>query len=108
MLKKTGTFIRTCTFLIALFALSGGPLLADPSDCPADAVGGQTGQPYQLQSQSLVTETTSGTLGAGGGSCGINASVTGTTSEQFHVGYYQNQVTQEVVKVDCRTGRVIR
>lgn len=67
MLKKIETLIRTCTFLIALFALGGGPLWADgPTECPEDAVGGQTGQSYTLQSQSLVTETHSGSIGVGG------------------------------------------
>jgi hypothetical protein len=108
MLKKIGSLIRTCTFLIALFALSGGPLLADgPTNCAESAVGGQTGQPYTLTYQSLVTDTSSGTLGAGGGSCGVNASTTGSRAEQFYVGYYRNQVTQDVLKVDCRTGRVL-
>jgi hypothetical protein len=97
MLKKIGILIRTC----------GGPLWATPSDCADSAVGGQTGQPYTLTYQSLVTETTTGTISAGSGSCGVGASVGATWSEQYHVGYYRNEVTKQVVKVDCRTGRVI-
>jgi hypothetical protein len=109
MLKKIGALIRTCAFLVALYMLSGGPplLASGPSDCAGSAVGGQTGQPYTLTYQSLVTETTTGTISAGSGSCGIGASLGATTSEQFYVGYYRNEVTEKVVKVDCRTGRVI-
>jgi len=108
MLTKIGTLIRVCTFLIALFALGGGPLWADgPTDCADEAVGGQTGQPYTLTYQALATETNGGTLGAGGGSCAVNASVTGSTSEQYYVGYYVNGVTGALLRVDCRTGRVL-
>jgi hypothetical protein len=108
MLKKIATLIRTCAFLVALYMLSGGPLWASgPTDCAPYAEGGQTGQPYTLTYQSLATETSSGTLGAGSGSCGVNASMSGGMSEQFYVGYYRNDVTHDVLRVDCRTGRVL-
>jgi hypothetical protein len=107
MLKKIGTLLRACAFVVALYALGGGPLLADgPTECPEDAVGGQTGQSYTLQSQSLVTETHSGSIGVGGGSCVIQLKDEGSWSEQFYVGYYVNQETQRLVRVDCRTGRI--
>lgn len=109
MLKKIGALVRTCAFLVALYMLSGGPLWAGtgPTDCSPYAEGGQTGQPYTLTYQSLVTESASGTLGAGGGSCVVSASVSGGATEQYFVGYYRNDVTREVLRVDCRTGRVL-
>lgn len=107
MLKRIATVLRACGLVVALYALSGGPLLADgPTDCPESAVGGQTGQDYTLTYQSLVTETHNGTLSVGGGPCVVTLSEGVVESEQYYVGYYQNQVTQEIVRVDCRTGRV--
>jgi hypothetical protein len=109
MLKKIGTMIRTCTLLIALFALSGGPLWAEgPSECPEEAVGGQTGQPYTRVGQSLATETHSGSVGvsSSNGGCIIQLKDDTSWSEQFYVGYYENQVTHARVRVDCRTGQI--
>ena len=109
MLSRTFKMARAVGYAAALLVLSGGvPLRADPSDCPENAVGGQTGQSYHLQSQSLVTETTSGSLSIGGSACGVGGSTTGTYSEQYHVGYYLNLSTNQTVAVDCRTGRIIR
>jgi hypothetical protein len=109
MLKRIGTLLRSCALLVALYALSGGPVWADgPTDCAEDAVGGQTGQPYSLTYQSLITETHNATIGAGGGPCIISVSAGSVVSEQYYVGFYRNDVTGAVLKVDCRTGRVVR
>lgn len=106
MLSRVMHLGRTVLYVIALLGLSGGQLRAEVTDCQEDATGGQTGDPYSLTYQSLVTETTTVTLSAGG-SCGVGGSATTTTSEQYYVGYYQNGNTGAVVKVDCRTGKVI-
>jgi hypothetical protein len=37
----------------------------------------------------------------------VGGSATVETQEQYNVGYYQNLVTDALVKVDCRTGQVI-
>jgi hypothetical protein len=107
MLKRIGAALKTCALIVALYALSGGPLLADgPTECPETAVGGQTGQPYTRVGQSLATETHSGSIGVGGGGCVAQLKDDTTWSEQFYVGYYENQVTHRQVRVDCRTGRI--
>ena len=106
MRSKIRSGLRTCALVVAAHVLSGGVIWAEPSDCAASGVGGQTGDSYSLQYQSLVTETTTATLGAGG-SCGISASTGGTRSEQYYVGYYHNDTSGGSVAVDCRTGRVL-
>jgi hypothetical protein len=108
MLSRIRNLVRSVLWAVALVGLSGAPALwAQASDCPESAVGGQTGDPYTLQSQSLVTETTTVQLSTGGGSCLLGGSTTVTTEEQYNVGYYKNTNTGAVVKVDCRTGEVI-
>jgi hypothetical protein len=107
MRKTIATVLRACGLVFALYWLSGGPLLADgPTHCAASAVGAQTGQDYTLSYQSLVTETHNGTLSVGGGGCPVQLSEGTTEAEQYYVGYYVNQVTNQVARVDCRTGRV--
>jgi hypothetical protein len=98
--------LRTCAFVIAAHVLTGGVIWATPSDCADDAVGQQTGQSYTKTGQSTVTETTTFTI-SGGGGCGVSAGATGTRSETYNVGTYRNNVTGEVVRVNCSTGRVI-
>jgi len=105
MLSRFMKTARAVGYSVALLALSGSILWANPSDCAESAVGGQTGQSYTLEYQSLVTETTSGTLSAGG-PCGVGGSISGSTAEQYHVGYYRNSSTGAVARVDCRTGRI--
>ena len=97
---------RAAGYAVALLALSGGWLRAEVTDCPESAIGGQTGQSYSLNYQSLVTQTTTVTLSTGG-PCLLGGSATTTTSEQYYVGYYENESTGDVVKVDCRSGKVI-
>jgi hypothetical protein len=103
MMKVT----RAVGYAIALLVLSGAPLWADPSDCAEWGQGGQTGQSYHLESQSLATETTSGSLSVGGPACGVGGSAGGTFAEQYHIGYYRNLSTQAIARVDCRTGRIL-
>ncbi|MDH3495842.1 MAG: hypothetical protein OER21_03705 [Gemmatimonadota bacterium] len=107
MLKRLATLVRAGILSVALLGLSGGVLWAEPSDCPQSAVGGQTGDPYELQSQSLVTQTSTITITAGGDCIG-SGSTEMTISEQYHVGVYVNQNTDKMVRVDCRTGEVLK
>lgn len=107
MLKRLATLIRTGVLSVALLVLSGGIVWAEPSDCPESAIGGQTGDPYDLQGQSLVTETRTVTITAGG-ECIGSGSTEVTISEQYHVGVYVNQNTGQMVRVDCRTGEVLK
>jgi hypothetical protein len=106
MLARIKNFVRGALFAIAVVGLSGAPLLAQASGCPENATGGQTGQPYRLRSQSLVTETRTVQVSTGS-PCLVGGSATVETQEQYNVGYYQNLVTDALVKVDCRTGQVI-
>lgn len=106
MLKRLATLVRTGVLSVALLGLSGGILWAEPSDCAEFAVGGQTGQPYTLQSQSLVTETRTVSVTAGGDCIG-SGSTSVTIEEQYHIGFYSNDVTGDLLKVDCRTGEVL-
>jgi hypothetical protein len=96
---------RAVIYSIALLGLSVGPLWAQASPCPSRAVGGQSGQTYTLRSQSLVTETNSVQLSVGGTACGVGGSAGGQTSEQYNVGYYENE-DGDIARVDCRTGQI--
>jgi hypothetical protein len=107
MLSRIMKTARAVGYSIALVGLSVGPLWAQASACPQSARGGQTGDPYTLRSQSLVTETRTVQLSAGGISCGVGGSTSAQIAEQYNVGYYENTRTHGVVRVDCRTGDVI-
>jgi hypothetical protein len=109
MFSRIMKVTRAMAYAVALLVLSGTQVRADgPSDCPENAIGGQTGQSYHLVSQSLATETTSGSLSVGGPACGVGGSTSGSFAEQYHIGYYLNESTNTTVRVDCRTGRIIR
>jgi hypothetical protein len=100
-------FVRVAAFAVAAAGLGGAPLWAQASDCGETAVGGQSGHPYKLKSQSLMTETRTYQVSTGG-PCAVGGSATVQYQEQYNVGFYENQVTGDVLKVDCRTGRVIK
>jgi hypothetical protein len=96
---------RAVLYSIALLALSGQPLPAQASDCEESAVGGQSGMTYTLIAQSLVTETRTVQISAGG-ECLVGAETEVTIEEQYNVGYYENE-EGSIARVDCRTGRIL-
>lgn len=96
---------RAVIYSIALVILSGAPLWGQASDCPDNAVGGQSGQNYRLVGQSLVTVTSTVQLNTGL-PCAIGGSAGGTIQEQYNVGFYQN-AAGDIARVDCRTGRIL-
>ena len=105
MLSRFMKAARAVIYSIALVGFSVGPLWAQASPCPSRATGGQSGQTYVLRSQSLVTVTTSVQLSVGGTACGVGGSTGGQVSEQYNVGYYENE-DGDVARVDCRTGQI--
>lgn len=105
MYSRIKHLVRAVLCSIALLGLSGGIAWAGPTECEETATGGQTGQGYTRVSQSLVTETTTVTLSAGG-ECLLGTSGTTTIEEQYYVGYYRNDVTGDIARVDCRTYKV--
>lgn len=98
-------WVRAAACAIALLGLSGGIAWAGPTECQETAVGGQTGQSYTRISQSLVTEIQTVELSAGG-DCLLGGSSTVTIEEQYYVGYYRNNETGAVARVDCRTYKI--
>jgi hypothetical protein len=106
MLSRFMKTARAVGYSIALVALSGSPVWAQASQCPKNAIGGQTGRSYTLRSQSLVTETRTVQLSLGGAACGVGGSAGGTIAEQYNVGYYEAE-NGDTARVDCRTGQII-
>jgi hypothetical protein len=102
MVSRIMNRLRTLAYAVALLGLSGAPLWAQASQCAEAARGGQTGDSYRLIGQSQVTVQLDAKLG---GTC--VGSVGGSVTETYNVGYYQNQETLRVARVNCSTGEVL-
>ena len=75
--------------------------MAQASQCPSDAWGGQTGDHYTLVGQASVTITGEAAYDAG------FVSIKGTVSYTYNQGTYTNSDTGQTVQVNCSTGQVI-
>ncbi|HEX9728485.1 MAG TPA: hypothetical protein VGA37_08280 [Gemmatimonadales bacterium] len=103
--------LKLVTILVALSAVWAPRLFADPTSCSENAIGGQTGNEYELVGESLVTVTTTTTIRRGISLIWGLITLSGyeeettTTSVTYYEGTYSDG-NGNTVTVNCSTGQV--